>query len=68
MFKVTFTQIDVNNLAAFLERITLKGNEVSAFNNIINALNSAEKVNPPLDKKKVDKLVDEAVDAIKESL
>jgi len=47
MYKVTFSQSDVKNLAIFLERITLKGNEVASFNAIINALNTAEKIELP---------------------
>jgi hypothetical protein len=46
MRKTTFKDQDVRNLAAFLERITLKGSEVEAFNSIITALNASEKVEP----------------------
>lgn len=42
MKKVIFSQVDAQNLAGFLERITLRGTEVAAFNSIINALNKAE--------------------------
>lgn len=65
MFRVTLTQADVTNLAIFLERITLKGNEVTAFNNVINALNKAEKVEPP---KSVDEMVDDLKKAVEENL
>jgi hypothetical protein len=48
MFLVTLKETDVRNLAAFLERITLKGSEVEAFNAVIAALNSAKKVATPV--------------------
>lgn len=69
MFIVTLKETDVRNLAAFLERITLKGSEVEAFNSVIAALNAAKKeVVPALDKKELDKAIDELKEAVQEDL
>ena len=36
------TEVQLNNLKAFLERVDLKGNEVPAYVDIINAINQVE--------------------------
>jgi hypothetical protein len=43
-FRVKFKESDIKNLAVFLDRVELKGQEVSAFVRIQNAVLSAEKI------------------------